>query len=112
MAWQKALFYFMVGGSVLCVVTYLGSRHEGFWASFVAVLPVITATTFVTVHREGGAPAIATYAKGLILLQPAWLSYVAIVVYLTPRRGLPAALAIGVSVYVAGALLIKRLAAL
>lgn len=109
MSWQRFVLYFLWGGTLVSLITYLGAVGRGFWASFAAVFPAITVLTFYTVYKEGGFPAFYGYAKGLLILQPAWLAYVACVLWLLPRKGLAVALAAGVFIYVAGSLLIKRL---
>lgn len=41
------------------------------------------------------------YAKGMLYLLPAWLIYIAVVIYLPPKRGLFLPLAIGIVLYTA-----------
>lgn len=96
----KYLIYFLVGGTVVSVVTYLASHAKGLLAAFVANLPVITLITFLTIYFESGQKAVISYAKGLIIMLLPWLIYIFSVIFLTGRFGLIASLVTGVSLYI------------
>jgi len=101
--------YFVLGGATVALATYFGSTARGLLAAFVAFFPSITILTFSTIYFKGGASAATDYGRSMILLTPAWLAYVAVVLYLLPRLGLFPSLLIGVLVYVGGALTTARL---
>jgi uncharacterized membrane protein (GlpM family) len=101
--------YFLVGGTVVTLVTYFGSHAKGTLAAFIALFPAITVVTLCTVYWRGGPDSALSYAKGLVILLPAWLLYIGTVVYLLPRLGLWPPLVIGIILYTAASYLTVRL---
>jgi hypothetical protein len=95
----KYLFYFLVGGTVITVVTYFASHSKTLLAAFFANLPVITLITFLTIYHEAGEKAVTPYAKGLLIMLFPWLSYIFAIMVLTPRIGFPLSLATGFGLY-------------
>jgi uncharacterized membrane protein (GlpM family) len=93
------LFYFLVGGMVITVVTYFASHSKTLLAAFFANLPVITLITFLTIYHEAGEKAVTPYAKGLLIMLFPWLSYIFAIIMLTPRLGFPLSLATGFALY-------------
>ncbi|MDD3985810.1 MAG: hypothetical protein PHY59_08070 [Methanobacterium sp.] len=39
----KFIIYFIIGGSILTLVTYYGTRDKGVIAAFIAMFPTVTA---------------------------------------------------------------------
>lgn len=68
--------YFLIGGLVVSLSTYLGAKGEGFWAALASTFPAITGVTFVLIYRNGGDEATLIYAKNLLWFVPPWLAYV------------------------------------
>jgi hypothetical protein len=68
--------YFLIGGIVVCVSTYLGAKGEGFLAALASTFPAITGVTFVLIYLNGGHDATLIYAKHLLWFVPPWLAYV------------------------------------
>ncbi len=95
----KYLFYFIIGGTIVSLVTYLAGNAKGLLAAFFANLPVITLITFLTIYSEAGEKAVVEYAKGFIIMLFPWLAYIFSVIFLTQRLGLIPSLAIGLSSY-------------
>ena len=93
--------YFLVGGTVVTLVTYFGSQAKGTLAAFIAFFPAITVVTLCTVYWRGGSESALSYAKSMVYLLPAWLLYIGAVIYLTPRLGLWPPLVIGTILYTA-----------
>lgn len=83
----KLIFYFLLGGLIVSLVTYLASLGKGLFSAFIATLPIITILTFVFTYLEGGKEVTLSYAKGLITFTPAWLSYVIFVILFYPNWG-------------------------
>jgi uncharacterized membrane protein (GlpM family) len=102
-------FYFVIGGLVVALSTYLGSHGRGLLAAFVGVFPAVTLITFIAIHLQSGTPAVVSYAKGMLILLPPWILYVLGIIFLMPRLSLAATLAISVGLYVILALLIIKL---
>ena len=101
--------YFLLGGTVVAVVTYLGSTSRGLVAAFIAFFPSISIITITTIYLKGGTTSASDYARSMLILTPAWLLYVVAVLFLLPRWGLFPTLLTGVLLYVAAAFLTIRL---
>jgi uncharacterized membrane protein (GlpM family) len=104
----KYLFYFLIGGTVVSVVTYYASHSRTLVAAFIANLPVMTLITFLMIYREAGEAAVVPYAKGLLIMLVPWLLYIFTVVFMTPLMGVVVSLLAGLTSYVAIAYLILK----
>jgi len=104
----KYLFYFLIGGTVVSVVTYYASHSRTLVAAFIANLPVMTLITFLMIYREAGEAAVVPYAKGLLIMLVPWLLYILTVVFMTPLMGVVVSLLAGLTFYVAIAYLILK----
>lgn len=102
----KYFLYFLTGGVVVSIVTYLASQAKGLLAAFIANLPVITLITFLTIYFESGQKAVVSYAEGLIIMLFPWLAYIFSIIFLTKRIGFVPSLVIGISFYLLLACLI------
>jgi uncharacterized membrane protein (GlpM family) len=101
--------YFLVGGTVVTLVTYFGSRANGALAAFIAFFPALTVITLCTVYWRGGSESALSYAKSMAYLLPAWMLYIGAVIYLMPRLGLWPPLVIGIILYTAASYLTMRI---
>jgi hypothetical protein len=55
--------YFLVGGTVVTLVTYVGSQaNKGPLAAFIAFFPALTVITLCTVYWRGGSESALSYA--------------------------------------------------
>lgn len=97
----KYIIYFVIGGTVVSLVTYLAGSAKGLLAAFFANLPVITFITFLTIYADAGEKAVVDYAKGLIIMLFPWLGYIFSVIFLTQKLGLMPSLAVGLVSYFA-----------
>lgn len=95
----RYLIYFILGGLVVTIATYFGSEKKGLIAAFFAMFPFVNAVTVYTIYSTADSQAVASYARGLILLTPAWVIYLLIIWYLIPKYNLWISLTIGVIVY-------------
>jgi uncharacterized membrane protein (GlpM family) len=100
--------YFVIGGLVVAVVTYFGSRGKSELAAFIAFLPATSVITLCTIYFASGTGAAVSYAKSMAILLPAWLFYVICVIFLLPRLGLAWSLVVSVAVYIAAAFVTMR----
>ena len=102
--------YFFVGGSVVTLVTYVGSQaNKGLLAAFIAFFPALTVITLCTIYWSGGSESALSYAKNLVYLLPAWLLYIGAIIYLMPRLGLWPPLVIGIILYTVASYLTVRI---
>lgn len=105
----ELFLYFLLGGVVVSLVTYLGSNGQGFMAAFISVFPSITVLTFLIIFNKAGGNAVINYAKGMFLLQPAWWLYLGLVIVLANRLSFPLALGASILLYIACAFVLKGL---
>jgi len=93
------ILHFILGGTIVSVVTFLGSQGKGMLAAFVAPFPTMTALTFALVYGKAGQIATVNYDKGLLFMTPPWIIYVLCLIFLLPRWGFVKALIAGVLTY-------------
>lgn len=105
----KYILYFLIGGTVISIVTYFASHTKSLLAAFLATLPVITLTTFITIYSEVGQQGIVPYAKGLIIMLFPWGMYISSIILLSPRVGFVPALITGFTLYVMVAFIILKI---
>jgi hypothetical protein len=83
----KYALYFLLGGTIVSISTYLGSQGKSFLAAFASTFPAITGATFVLMYLNGGSEAIVSYAKNLLWFVPPWIVYVLSMIAGVPRFG-------------------------
>jgi len=101
--------YFIVGGLTVAITIYFGSRGQGLLAAFVNLFPGITIITFIAIYFHGGSREVVSYARGILILVPAWILYITGIYLLVPRIGITLGMIISVAVFVIAAFLISRL---
>lgn len=99
--------YFILGGMLVSLSTYLGSQGRSFLAAFASTFPAITGTTFVLIYLNGGADSLIAYAKTLLWFVPPWILYVVTMIVAIPRLGFWPATALSLTLYMACIGLIK-----
>jgi hypothetical protein len=95
----KYVIYFLLGGTIVSVSTYLGSQGKSFLAAFASTFPAITGATFVLIYFNGGNVAIVSYAKNLLWFVPPWIVYVTAMIAAVPRFGFWPAMAGSLALY-------------
>ena len=83
----KYALYFLLGGTIVSISTYLGSQGRSFLAAFASTFPAITGATFILIYLNGGNDAIVSYAKNLLWFVPPWTVYVIAMIVGVPRFG-------------------------
>lgn len=83
----KYTVYFLLGGTIVSVSTYLGSQGKSFLAAFASTFPAITGATFLLIYLNGGNEAIVSYAKNLLWFVPPWVVYVITMILGVPHVG-------------------------
>lgn len=83
----KYTVYFLLGGTIVSVSTYLGSQGRSFLAAFASTFPAITGATFILIYLTGGNDAVVGYAKNLLWFVPPWMVYVVCMITGIPRFG-------------------------
>jgi hypothetical protein len=103
----KAVMYFVLGGLMVTVSTYLGTMGRGFLAAFVSTFPAITGVTIVLIYLNSGTDIATTYARHLLWLVPAWVAYVGILIVGIPRLGFWLAMTTALTLYMVMVSLIR-----
>ncbi len=101
--------YFLLGGAVVSLASFFGSHSKGLLAAFISFFPAATVFTITAIYASSGSHAASQYARGMLLMLPPWILYAISLWWFTPKLGLGTALAVGIPVYVIGALLIMGL---
>ena len=104
---SKYVLYFLLGGTIVSVSTYLGSQGKSFLAAFVSTFPAITGATFVLIYLNGGNDAIVSYAKNLLWFVPPWVIYVVSMIAGVPRFGFWPTMIGSLVLYLGGVGLVK-----
>ena len=97
--WGKYVVYFLLGGTIVSLSTYLGAQGRSFLAAFASTFPAITGATFVLIYLTGGHDAIVSYAKNLLWFVPPWIVYVTAMIVGVPRFGFWPAMAGSLALY-------------
>lgn len=105
----KLFLTFIIGGSVVTLATYFGSKGNGMLAAFITQFPSISVLAFYIIYKNGGTPAVVNYVEGFLIVVPPWILYAVIMYFLTPRIGVIYSLIIGVGSYMATAFGLSKL---
>ncbi len=108
--WAKYGLYFLLGGTIVSISTYLGSQGRSFLAAFASTFPAMTGATFILIYLNGGNEHLVTYAKNLLWFVPPWLVYVGCMIYGVERLGFWFSMAGSLALYMACVALVKWLA--
>jgi hypothetical protein len=97
--WGKYVVYFLLGGTIVSLSTYLGAQGRPYLAAFASTFPAITGATFVLLYLNGGSDAIVAYAEKLFWFVPPWIVYVMAMIFIVPRLGFWPAMALSLALY-------------
>ena|ERR1039458_4703452 len=101
--------YFIIGGLTVSVAAYFGSQGKGTVAAFAGLFPGITVVTLAAIYLHSGSSSVVSYARGTLILLPAWVLYIVGVMFLTPRVGIALSLISSIAAYLVTAFIILRL---
>jgi hypothetical protein len=96
--WSYVL-YFLIGGTIVSAVAYVGTHADGKTAAFVAGLPVLFVINLLLLYQNGGISAGMSYARGALMYVPIFVACVGLTLFLLPRLPMPLALVAGLSLY-------------
>src|ERR1043165_4426501 len=103
----KYLLYFVLGGTVVSLSTYLGAQGRPYLAAFASTFPAITGVTFVLLYLNGGTDATVAYAEKLFWFVPPWIVYVMAMIVGVPRLGFWPAIVVSMTLYMGCVWLVK-----
>jgi pyrrolidone-carboxylate peptidase len=69
------VLYFLIGGTVVTTVAYIGTHADGMTAAFVAGLPVLFIINVLLLYHTGGVSAGVSYARGALICTPVFVVY-------------------------------------
>jgi hypothetical protein len=104
---SKYTLYFLLGGFIVSVSTYVGAQGKGFLAAFASTFPAITGVTFILIYLNGGQDATMSYAKHLLWFVPPWLAYVSFMILTLTRLGFWPAMVGSLTLYIGCVVLLK-----
>jgi uncharacterized membrane protein (GlpM family) len=100
--------YFVLGGTIVTLISYFGTQGRGILAAFVAFFPSISIVTMFIIYFKSGVGATVSYFKGMLFLIPAWVLYALAMMFVLPRWGIVPSVIVGIGLYIGVALLIMR----
>jgi uncharacterized membrane protein (GlpM family) len=101
--------YFVLGGTIVTLISYFGTQGRGMLAAFIGFFPTISIVTLFIIYFKTGVGATVSYFKGMLWLLPAWALYALAMVFILPRWGIVPSVIIGVALYIGVALLTIKL---
>ena len=97
---MKYALYFIIGGAVVSLTTYLGSLGRSWLAAFVTTFPALTGITFILMYLNAGVEPTVPYAKNLLYFIVPWVVYVGFYILTIDRLGFWLTLTIAVALYI------------
>jgi hypothetical protein len=104
---MKYALYFVIGGTVVSLTTYLGSLGRSWLAAFITTFPALTGLTFILMYLNVGVEPTVPYARNLLYFVVPWLAYVGFYLLTIDRLGFWPALTGAVALFVAVSALSK-----
>ena len=104
---MKYALYFIIGGTVVSLTTYLGSLGRSWLAAFVTTFPALTGITFILMYLNAGSEPTVPYARNLLYFVVPWLAYVGFYLLTIDRLGFWLTLTGAITLFVAVSALSK-----
>ncbi len=103
----KPLLYFVLGGAIVSLSSYVGAQGRGFLAAFVSTFPAITGVTIILIYLNGGTELAVGYARHLLWFVIPWVAYVSMLLFALPRTNFWLAWAGALTLYMALIAIVK-----
>jgi uncharacterized membrane protein (GlpM family) len=100
---------FLIGGTVVTLVSYFGSKGSGDLAAFITMFPSISTLGFYFVYKNGGNEAVMKFVQGFFLVVPSWILYVVLMYILSSRLHVIYSLVISVGSYMISSFLLSKI---
>ncbi len=104
---MKYALYFVIGGTVVSLTTYLGSLGRSWLAAFITTFPALTGLTFILMYLNVGVEPTVPYARNLLYFVVPWLAYVGFYLLTIDRLGFWLTLTGAITLFVAVSALSK-----
>jgi len=98
---MKYALYFIIGGTVVSLTTYLGSLGRSWLAAFVTTFPALTGITFILMYLNAGVEPTVPYARNLLYFIVPWVIYVGFYILTIDRLGFWLTLTIAITLFIA-----------
>jgi len=97
---------FVVGGIVTFLITYLEANSHPILSGLAALFPVFTWVSYLFIGNLQGAEAVSKHSMFVLLGTIfAWIPYMLVIYYFSPRIGVGKAILLGVGVFIVLALI-------
>jgi hypothetical protein len=107
---MKYALYFIIGGTVVSLTTYLGSLGRSWLAAFVTTFPALTGITFILMYLNAGVEPTVPYSRNLLYFIVPWVVYVGFYILTIDRLGFWLTLTIAVALFIAVSAVTKLVA--
>jgi len=97
---MRYALYFIIGGTVVSLTTYLGSLGKSWLAAFVTTFPALTGITFILMYLNAGVEPTVPYSRNLLYFVVPWLAYVGFYLVAIDRLGFWFALTGAVALFI------------
>ncbi len=97
---MRYALYFIIGGTVVSLTTYLGSLGKSWLAAFVTTFPALTGITFILMYLNAEVEPTVPYARNLLYFVIPWLAYVGFYLVTIDRLGFWFALTGAVALFI------------
>jgi len=97
---MKYALYFIIGGTVVSLTTYLGSLGRSWLAAFVTTFPALTGITFILMYLNAGVEPTVPYARNLLYFIVPWVIYVGFYILTIDRLGFWLTLTLAVALFI------------
>jgi hypothetical protein len=97
---MKYALYFIIGGTVVSLTTYLGSLGRSWLAAFVTTFPALTGITFILMYLNAGVEPTVPYARNLLYFIVPWVVYVGFYILTIDRLGFWLTLTIAITLFI------------
>jgi len=96
---MSLVWHFILGGTIVALTVYFGSKGEGKLAAFITQFPSLSVLAIFLIYKTGGTDAVGKYVQGFLYVVPPWILYILVVWFLCSRVGIFPSLIFGIALY-------------
>jgi uncharacterized membrane protein (GlpM family) len=94
------IFAFLVGGAITAAITYFEASGWPLVSRLAALFPIFTWLSYLFIGKIAGSEAVSRHALFVLLgTIVAWLPYMFVIYYFSPRIGSTPAIMLGLTVF-------------
>lgn len=107
---SEYIFAFLVGGAITVAITYFEASGWPTISRLAALFPVFTWLSYLFIGKLAGPAAVSKHALFVLLgTIVAWLPYMFVIYYFSPKIGSTQAIALGLAVFMLLAFIFVRI---